>query len=340
MNAEFFTGLAIVLGAGALQGTFVLPMMLTRKWAWEHNWAVFSLLGMLLFNWLIAACVIPDLPGVYRDTPAGNLGALLLFGGLWGAGAVLFGLGMERLGMALGYPVIMGLILSMGALIPLLLQNPAGLASAQGGLLLVAIVVTLIGIVLCSLAAARRSSTTAGQTAQPSARLATGLVIAMFAGVLSCFPNVGMNYADPMKEAAIRHGASETLAGNAAWALLFTAGFVVNFVYCAGLMLRRNNLRELGTEFLRNVSLIALMALMWIGSFYLYGIGAARLGRWGGIIGWPLFISLAIVVGNLWGLMRGEWSSAPVAARRRLALGLAVLLLAVALFGVSSALPL
>jgi L-rhamnose-H+ transport protein len=153
------------------------------------------------------------------------------------------------------------------------------------------------------------------------------------------FPNVGMNYVDAMKAAAVWHGASEDLAGNAAWALLFTAGFAVNFVYCVGLMLRRNNFRELGAEFPRNARLVALMALMWIGSFYLYGLGAARLGRWGGIVGWPLFISVAIVVGNLWGLIRSEWSSAPVAARRRLTLGMSVLLLAVVLFGISSALP-
>ena len=128
------------------------------------------------------------------------------------------------------------------------------------------------------------------------------------------------------------------MAGNAAWALLFTAGFAVNFLYCAGLMLRRGNLRLWAAELPRNTALIGLMALLWIGSFYLYGMGAARLGRWGGIVGWPLFISLAILVGNLWGLGRGEWSAAPAAARRQLKLGLGVLLLAVVLFGVASAL--
>ena len=81
-----------------------------------------------------------------------------------------------------------------------------------------------------------------------------------------------------------------------------------------------------------------LLALLWIGSFYLYGMGAARLGRWGGIIGWPLFISLAILVGNLWGLGRGEWAAAPETARRQLKLGLGVLLGAMVLFGIASAL--
>ena len=155
--------------------------------------------------------------------------------------------------------------------------------------------------------------------------------------MLSCFPNVGINYAAQLKTAAIEHGASETLAGNAAWALLFTAGFVVNSVYCAGLMWNRGNFGLFAADSLRNTLLIALMSLMWIVSFYLYGAGAARLGRWGGIIGWPLFISLSIVVGNIWGLLRGEWSGAPAAARRRLAVGIGTLLAAVVLFAISSA---
>ena len=133
-------------------------------------------------------------------------------------------------------------------------------------------------------------------------------------------------------------GASEGMAGNAAWALLFTAGAAVNIVWCLGLMVRRGTLPDAFRELGRNLSLIAAMAAMWIGSFYLYGLGAARLGRWGGILGWPLFISLAILVGNLWGLWRGEWEGAPAGARRKLGVGLAVLLVSVVIFGVSSAL--
>src|SRR5689334_10439376 len=107
-------GLLLVLAAGVLQGSFVLPMTLTRQWKWEHNWATFSLLGMLVFNWLIASQVLPNLGQAYRQTPSGDLLVLLLFGALWGVGAILFGMGMDRLGMALGYPIIMGLILSLG----------------------------------------------------------------------------------------------------------------------------------------------------------------------------------------------------------------------------------
>ena len=334
---SLLAGLLLVLAAGILQGSFVLPMTLTRQWKWEHNWAVFSLLGMLVFNWMIASQVLPDLAGAYRNTPLRDLQVLLLFGALWGVGAILFGMGMDRLGMALGYPIIMGLILSLGALIPLLILNPAGILSSPGVLLLVGTAVTIVGIVACASAAGMKQASPGIKDKSATGGLAAGLIIAVFAGALSCLPNVGMNYAGNLKAAAIKLGAAESMAGNAAWALFFTAGFAVNSAYCLGLMFRRRNFAALRLELSRNLALMAGMALIWIGSFYLYGMGAARMGHWGGILGWPLFISLAILVGNLWGLRRGEWTGAPVAARRRLTLGLSLLFVAVICFGLSSA---
>lgn len=334
---SLLTGLMLVLLAGILQGSFVLPMTLTRHWKWEHNWAFFSLLGMLGFNWLIASQVLPDLAAAYRQTPTRDLGMLLLFGALWGVGAILFGVGMDRLGMALGYPIIMGLILSLGALIPLLILNPAGLFSLPGLLLLAGTAVTIVGIAACARAASMKQNSPAAKDQPAAGGQAAGMIIAVLAGALSCLPNVGMNYAGNLKAAAIHLGAAENMAINAAWALFFTAGFVVNAAYCLTLMFRRRNFGALRLEPGRNLGLMAGMGLMWIGSFYLYGMGAARMGRWGGILGWPLFIALAILVGNLWGLRRGEWSGASTTARQRLNWGLLLLLLAVVCFGLSSA---
>jgi L-rhamnose-H+ transport protein len=330
-------GLVLVLLAGILQGSFILPTTLTRHWKWEHNWAMFSLLGMLGFNWLIAGLVLPDLGAAYRNTPMGDLKALLLFGALWGAGAILFGMGMERLGMALGYPIIMGLILSLGALIPLLILNPRGIVSQTGLLLLIGTAVTIVGIAACAQAAGMKQASPEAKEKPGASGQVAGLIIAVFAGALSCLPNVGMNYAGNLKAAAIKLGAAESMAGNAAWALFFTAGFVVNAGYCLVLMIKGRNFGVLRLEPGRNLALMGCMGLMWIGSFYLYGMGAARMGRWGGILGWPLFISLAILVGNLWGLRRGEWTGAPPTARRRLTAGLLLLLGAVICFGLSSA---
>jgi L-rhamnose-H+ transport protein len=310
-------------------------MTLVRRWSWEHTWATFSLLGMLVFNWIITLLFIPNISAVYAASPARDLVVLALFGLGWGVGAVLFGLGMEKLGMALGYPIIMGLIASLGSLIPLMVFFPQTLLTTRGLILLAGTALVIFGIVLCSLGGSRRVPSET--TAVPDVSVATrsnvfriGVVIAILAGILSCLPNVGMAFGANLISSAETLGISHASSGNAVWALLFTFGFVANLLYCLFLMITKRSFGQYwNSETPRNLGLSALMAVMWIGSFYLYGAGAARLGRWGAVVGWPLFISLSIVVGNLWGLYRCEWKGAPARARRLLNLGLLVLIIAV-----------
>ncbi len=323
------TGFSLVLLAGLLQGTFILPMTLVKRWSWEHTWATFSLLGMFAFNWIITLVLVPNIFAVYASSPQRDLIILAIFGMGWGVGAVLFGMGMDRLGMALGYPVIMGLIASLGTLIPLLVFFPEALFTSRGVVLLAGTALVIFGIVLCSVGGARRSPPS-GASATPSKKFTAGLVIAISAGVLSCLPNIGMAFAGNVTSAAAKLGVLQGNSGNTVWALLFTLGCAVNLIYCLYLMISKKTLAEYWTaDTPRNLGLSAAMALMWIASFYLYGAGAARLGHWGVVAGWPLFISLSIVTGNLWGLWRGEWQGAPRQARRWLNIGLVVLIFAV-----------
>jgi L-rhamnose-H+ transport protein len=333
------TGFLFVLIAGFFQGSFVLPMTMTKKWQWEHTWATFSFLGMLAFNWLIALLIIPNILSIYKAVPAGDLTVLILFGAGWGIGAILFGLGMDRLGMALGYPIIMGLIASLGALIPLVLFFPSTLLTLKGIVLLIGTAIVILGIVLCTIAGSRKAPAAANAAGAKSGAFSVGLAIAIFAGILSCFPNVGMAYGTRLIEAARAAGTPELFAANAVWALFFTVGFIVNFSYCLFLILKRKNARDYwNAHLLQNLGWGALMAIMWIGSFYLYGIGATKLGKWGVVVGWPFFISLSIGVGNLWGLWKGEWKNAPGSARKLLNYGLFVLVIAVILIAVSNSL--
>jgi L-rhamnose-H+ transport protein len=332
-----YTGFLFVFIAGILQGTFLLPMTFTRKWAWEHTWAAFSLLGMFCFNWVIALLIIPDIGATYGSFPGSYLTVLIAFGAAWGCGAILFGLGMDRLGMALGYPIIMGLIASLGGLIPLLVFFPGTLLTTRGLALLVGTGIAILGIVLCAIAGARKQALAGSRTEAKSINFRVGLVIAILAGILSCFPNIGLAFVTNVIAAAHRPGTSKPFSSNAIWALFFGVGFLINFAYCVYLMSKHKNLKDfMRPETARNMGLTSLMAIMWIGSFYLYGMGAVKMGKWGVVVGWPLFISLSIGVGNLWGIWRGEWKGAAPSARLLLSGGLFLLLLAVFVIGSSN----
>jgi len=92
-------GFLLVLLAALLQGTFVLPMTLVRN---GHGSTLGHVLtaGMFVFNWIITFLLVPKhFRRVFRVSCERPRCAGPFWAG-WGVGAVLFGLGMERLGMA------------------------------------------------------------------------------------------------------------------------------------------------------------------------------------------------------------------------------------------------
>ncbi|MCL2658923.1 MAG: hypothetical protein FWD64_00190 [Acidobacteriaceae bacterium] len=330
------TGFLIVAIAGFMQGTFVLPMTLTRNWRWEHTWFTFSVIGMFLFNWIIGLAVIPHLIFGLQSAPLSTVTILAVFGLGWGVGALLFGVGMERLGMALGYSVIMGLVACLGALVPLSIFSPHQLVTAKGGLLLAGTALVVAGIALCSLGDLHKQAHSNNQGGARRQGFAIALFIAIMAGILSCLPNVGVAFGQPVVHAVITTGASSRTAPSAIFVLFFTAGGIVNCVYCLWLMLRRRTFAGyLNSDTARNTLYAALMAFFWIGSFHLYGVGSRLIGAWGVVVGWPLFICISIGTGIFWGLAKGEWKNAPPPARRIRNAGILFLFLAIAAISLS-----
>ena len=323
-------GLTVVLFAGILQGTFILPMNHTRGWKWEHNWFVFSLLGMFVLNAIIGFATIPALLSIYAATPHSTLLLLSVLGLGWGTGAILFGLGMDRLGMSVGYPIIMGLIAVLGGLIPFVLFHPNDLLSRRGCIYLLGTILAIAGIIVCSKAATRRDRERAPSATSAPSNLLSGLLIAVSAGILSSLPNLGISMSAALTQAGASLAVPPGRAANAVWVLFFSTGFVANGAYCLWQMQRKAQLANLFRQATpRNVALIVAMAAMWIGSFYIYGFGTSFLGSTGAILAWPLFICTSILIGNFWGIRAGEWTSSTSAARNTLRAGMAILLLSV-----------
>jgi L-rhamnose-H+ transport protein len=323
-------GIILVIVAAILQGVFLLPMSRARRWEWEHIWLAFSLAGMLVCNWILTFATLPRPAAILAAIPRHDLWLLSGFGIAWGAGAVSFGLGMDMLGLTLGYPIIMGLNASFGACVPLLWMYGGAMFAGRRVFIGVGTAIAVAGIAACSMAGALRESGAAGKKTSSRSRLVPGLILAGISGVLSCLPNIGLAFGASASQAARQLGASSEFAGNAVWLIFFSFGGLVNVLYCGWLMTRHKNAQALFAADRSGNWLWGLaMGIMWIGSFYLYGMGTARLGAGGATIGWPILISLSIGVGVLCGLGNGEWRGAPVRARTLLAAGLALLVVAV-----------
>lgn len=323
----FTIGVFIIIVVGFLQGTFILPMTYTKKWNWAHNWFAFSLLGMLFLNWIIALLFIPNLIDIISVIPFNKILIVLIFGFIWGVGAILFGKGMDLLGMALGYPIIMGINASVGSLIPAILYTPTIFLQLKGLLLITGSFLIVIGILICAKGSTIKYETKINNTFKLSKK---GLAIAIAAGITSCFPNIGFALSSDITEQSIKMGVSDNLAGNVIWSLFFTAGFIANAAYCIVLIRKAGTFKYLINEYsFRNWILMFSMSLMWILSFYFYGIGTSKLGTFGLTVGWPVFVSLSIIVGNLWGIKRGEWKDATRKSKNLLSYGLIILVISI-----------
>ena len=120
--------------------------------------------------------------------------------------------------------------------------------------------------------------------------------------------NVGMVAGARIASFAAENGAQQVNRTNAVWLPLLFAGFIATAAYCALLLTKRGRWRQFWaprTTFYWGLALI--MALCWFGSVELYGIGAAKLGQAGPVLGWPVFLSSSIVTANVWGAATGEW---------------------------------
>jgi L-rhamnose-H+ transport protein len=67
------------------------------------------------------------------------------------------------------------------------------------------------------------------------------------------------------------------------------------------------------------------------------GMGAASLGALGGIVGWPIFMTIDIIGALFWGAVSGEWRRASRRARVYNWAGVGVLLVAIAVISAGNA---
>ena len=242
---DVVAGLLIVLVASVLQGSFMVPMSYVKKWQWENSWALFSVLGMIGFNWVLAMVTIPSLLDVYRAAPAAALATPGVFGLCWGVGAVCFGLGVAAAGFALGYAIIMGIVLSFGAFIPMLVQHQEEILSTKGLLVLSSLAVMIVGIAVFGTAGTRKekeqSEKTGAITKTSTLSIKVALAICIVAGLLSCLTNVGFSLSESLVDLAKEHDVSENWAGNSVWAILFTFGALVNLGYCGYLFTKNKS---------------------------------------------------------------------------------------------------
>src|SRR5580704_929642 len=103
MSQGASVGVGLILLGGVFLGSFTLPMKFMQRWPWEASWLIYSLAALLVFPIGTALLTLPSLADIYLHSSPRSLTAAALFGFGWGIGSVLFGIGVARLGMSVGF---------------------------------------------------------------------------------------------------------------------------------------------------------------------------------------------------------------------------------------------
>ena len=304
----------------------------------EHLWLTYSGIAFFVLPLILALATIPQLSAVYGSSQTTVVLTTALFGAGWGVGSVFFGLGVDALGMALGFSMMTGLYTALGALVPLLVLTPDLIPTVTGFYIIAGNIVMIVGVVFCAVAGERRDrlmgDKVAPGTLNPKRSVAAGLTICILAGIFSAMFNFAYAFGRPIAETAVTLGAATVEDGlNAVWLIALPAGGLINIGYCMILLQRRRSWSLLRCAHPVDWCNAAIMSVLWTGSVIIYGWGATHMGRLGPSLGWSLWNAILIITTVVCGLLTREWEGIRGPPLHLLFVGIIVLIVATVMLG-------
>ena len=342
MNSTILIGLLLAFLGGGIQGAFVFPMKFMKNCRWENGWLLFSLVCCLVFPLALAFGTTPGLVEIYSAAGWKTVGLVFLFGLGWGVGVVLFGLGAEFLGMALGIALITAINVCLGALFPILFLSSSQFTTQAGVVLGAALLVMVAGVAVISQAGHLREQERGGAAAAGMSKVpfTIGLLVCIVAGFFCPSTNFAVFFGQPITGAVKQLGTVAPYhVGHAQMLPFFLGGWLVNTAYCVHLLSKNKSFGNFtGPAAFSNVLKAVAMAVLFVVGMVLYIVATSLYltGGSGAVVGWPLFMGATILISNLLGVLSGEWKGVSRGAYAWLYGGAGLLILAVVLASLSN----
>lgn len=323
-------GVGLHAVGGAAHGTFYAPLKRVRGWAWESAWLVQGLAAWIVVP-IAAAALLGSKPFLaISQAPDSAVQSAFLFGMMWGAGSLTFGLSVRYLGMSLGMAVALGYTVALGTLLPPLFagQFIEMFGNFGGRLILSGIAVCLFGIAMCGWAGVRRErEQSIAAESREKFSILLGFLVASFSGIMSSGFALGVASGQPIAKAALENGSPVLFQNSPVFVVIMAGGFLVNCIWCLYLGVRNRSLgdyigrsngqdhswtgapeRESGTpgNFSRNCLWAGLSGTIWYVGFMLYGMGTTFMGRFD-FTSWSIHLAFVITFSTLAGILAREW---------------------------------
>lgn len=330
------TGILLISLGSIGAASFYVPFKKVKSWAWESYWITQGLFAWIIIPWIFALLFIPkgELLPIIKEAPSSAKLMAVFFGFLWGFGGLTFGLSLRYLGVALGQSIALGLCAAFGTLLPPVIAEDNLLASTGGILTIAGVSITVAGIIIIGYAGSLKSKEMSEEEKQAAVKefaLKKGILIAIFAGIMSACFNFGFEAGKPIENIALAHGTNPLFQKNPSLIFILLGGFITNLIYCGFLNFKNKTYRDYfsvpGNVLAGNLFFTFLAGLLWFLQFHFFGMGSSKLPEGMAVFGWSILMALNIAISNIWGILLNEWKGAGKKTMIILLLGILVLIL-------------
>lgn len=347
MDTDQILGFGLLLIGAICGGSFGLPSKFAKKdTPWEVLWGPFFLMVTILIPVVVAPLVVNDLGGIYSRVNAehsGTIVTVLLFGLLWGLGSMTLGMSFAFIGLSLAYALNYGAQIVFGSMGPMLISHSDQVFTSHGGVILAGVAVCLAGVIVSGKAGIlKEESSQGGLEAEalgesPAAsgknpKMLIGLLIGVTSGILCACWAVALEFTKPIgAEATAGKLNPEWAAAWAVTALILWGGAVSSCLYCIVQLTKNKTWGHFAKPGVGLVlALAAAMAVLHDAAVFFLGLGMFKLGKELSVtVGYPVFMSFAIIVGNVHGFRTGEWKGASRRSVGWIVAGIALLVIGV-----------
>jgi L-rhamnose-H+ transport protein len=288
--------------------------------------------------------VVPGLFSILSEAPPRTIFWTYCFGVLWGIGGLTFGLSMRYLGMSLGYAIALGFCAAFGTIVPPIFRREFVdlLATASGQITLAGILTCLVGIAICGWAGVSKEKEMSEEMKKETIKefnFTKGLLVAIFAGVMSACMAFAIEAGEPIAALAGEGGTASLWVNSPVYIFIFAGGFTTNFIWCIYLNLKNRTATDYTdarkAPLAGNYVFSALAGIIWYLQFMFFGMGKTRMGVYD-FSSWTIHMAFIIVFSNLWGLFFHEWKGTSRRTHNLIMAGLVVLVLSTVVVGIGN----
>jgi len=367
VGANPFLGVIFHWIGGFCSATNFIPFRGIKRWSWEIYWLIQGVAAWLIAPTVVAMIFVPDVFSILHTAPSATIFYTCVWGALWGVGGLTFGLAIRYLGIGLGYSIALGFCAAVGTLVPPLRHGQllTIASTASGQVILLGVGVCLLGIVVNGAAGYNKErEMTEAEKALAGERdysFVKGILVAVFAGVMSACFAVGLDYGKPIGDIAKVHllvqGRADLWQNLPILIVVLWGGFATNLVWSAVLVMKNKSIMQfagapgsnpMGTAattgttmigvdprtltariapwpLLRNYALAVLAGTIWYFQLFFYSMGQTKMGKYD-FSSWTLHMASIIIFAALWGITLREWNGTSLKTRLLVTVGILLLI--------------